>query len=51
MLIASLKGVPVGLLRFGFFWDTIPFMNLLLLIPAFRRGATRNNFQEVVNLD
>lgn len=37
ILLAIVKGEPIGWLRFGFFWDTIPFMNLLFLHPAFRQ--------------
>jgi len=27
---------PVGWLRFGFFWDSIPFMHMLVVLPLYR---------------
>ena len=36
ILIAENEGVPVGWLRFGFFWDEIPFANLLYILSPFR---------------
>jgi len=37
VLVAEVDGVAVGCLRWGLFWDAIPFMNLLFLVPE-RRG-------------
>ena len=36
VLIARQDGAPVGWLRFGFLWDTIPFMNMLSLQEPYR---------------
>lgn len=36
IVIAQLHGQPVAWLRFGFFWDTIPFMNLLFVVGGVR---------------
>ena len=46
ILIATIKGEPVGWLRFGFFWDTIPFMNLLFLLANFRKKGIGSKFVE-----
>lgn len=35
--VALLQGHPVGLLRFGLFWDQIPFMWLLAVEERYRR--------------
>ena len=37
VLVAEVDGVTVGCLRWGLFWDAIPFMNLLFVVPG-RRG-------------
>ena len=37
ILLAQTEIGCIGLLRFGWFWDLIPFMNLLLVLPEFRR--------------
>ena len=37
VMVADLHGSAVGLLRWGLFWDEVPFMNLLWVI-ATRRG-------------
>jgi ribosomal protein S18 acetylase RimI-like enzyme len=37
VLVADVGGAAVGLLRWGLFWDEVPFMNLLWVIPE-RRG-------------
>ncbi len=37
VLVVELEGVLVGWLRFGLFWDSIPFMNLLYLLDGYRR--------------
>ena len=37
VLLAESGGFSVGLLRWGLFWDALPFMNLLHVVPA-RRG-------------
>lgn len=40
VMIASADDDPVGFLRWGLFWDQIPFMNLLWLLPDWRgRGV------------
>ncbi len=36
VLVARLSGAPVGWLRFNYFWDTIPFMNMLLVLAPHR---------------
>jgi len=36
VLLAELCGVPTGLLRFSFLWDTMPFMNLLFIVEEHR---------------
>ena len=36
VLLAEADGTAVGLLRWGLFWDEIPFMNHLYVIPASR---------------
>ena len=37
VMVAEIDGTPVGCLRWGLFWDAIPFMNLLFVVPG-RRG-------------
>jgi N-acetylglutamate synthase-like GNAT family acetyltransferase len=37
VLVAEMDGVVVGCLRWGLFWDEVPFMNLLWVLPD-RRG-------------
>lgn len=42
MLLASLDAQPVGWLRWGYFWDSIPFMNhLFVLEPQRGKGIGR----------
>lgn len=36
VLVARLNGSPVGWLRFNYFWDTIPFMNMLVVLDHHR---------------
>jgi ribosomal protein S18 acetylase RimI-like enzyme len=36
VLVAEVDGDVVGLLRWGLFWDHVPFMNLLWVLPARR---------------
>jgi len=36
ILLTVLDKNPVGWLRFGFFWDTIPFMNQLFILSDYR---------------
>ena len=36
VLLAETAGGPVGLLRWGLFWDELPFMNLLWVAPEQR---------------
>jgi ribosomal protein S18 acetylase RimI-like enzyme len=37
VLVAWYDGAVVGWLRYGYFWDAIPFMNLLYLLEPYRR--------------
>ena len=37
VLLAEQDGQTVGWLRWGLFWDEIPFMNMLYLLEGFRR--------------
>jgi GNAT superfamily N-acetyltransferase len=37
VMVADVDGAAVGLLRWGLFWDQVPFMNLLWVVPE-RRG-------------
>jgi GNAT superfamily N-acetyltransferase len=37
VMVAEVAGAPVGCLRWGLFWDAIPFMNLLFVL-AEQRG-------------
>lgn len=37
VLVARVEGELVGELRFSFFWDLIPFMNLLFVKEAYRQ--------------
>jgi len=30
-------GIPIGLFHYTFFWDSIPFLNLLYILPAFQK--------------
>lgn len=43
ILIALAEHEPIGFLRWGWFWDTIPFMNMLIVVEMWRRKgvATR----------
>lgn len=36
VMVIAVDGVVVGILRWGLFWDEIPFMNLLWLLPDWR---------------
>lgn len=36
VLVAEVDGVLAGLLRWGLFWDEVPFMNLLWVVPQWR---------------
>ena len=36
VLVAEVDGVLTGLLRWGLFWDEVPFMNLLWVVPQWR---------------
>jgi GNAT superfamily N-acetyltransferase len=36
VLVAELDGAAVGCLRWGLFWDAVPFMNLLFVVPECR---------------
>jgi GNAT superfamily N-acetyltransferase len=36
VLIAQMGGSPVGWLRFNYFWDAIPFMNMLFVLASHR---------------
>ena len=37
VLVVRREGAVVGWLRFSYFWDTIPFMNMLFLLQPYRR--------------
>ena len=37
VLIAEEDGCPAGWLRWNLFWDNTPFMNMLFLLPEYRR--------------
>ncbi len=37
VIVAEKGGVFAGWLRWGLFWDSIPFINMLFLLPGFRR--------------
>jgi ribosomal protein S18 acetylase RimI-like enzyme len=39
IIVVILNQKPIGWLRFGFFWDTIPFMNLLFILSDHRRNG------------
>jgi len=43
ILLVILEKEPVGWLRFGLFWDEIPFMNLLFILPEFRKRKLGTN--------
>jgi GNAT superfamily N-acetyltransferase len=36
VMVAEVDGVTVGCLRWGLFWDAIPFMNFLFVVPEQR---------------
>ena len=36
VMVVEVDGVVVGFLRWGLFWDQIPFMNLLWILPDWR---------------
>ena len=36
VMLAEVDQAPVGLLRWGLFWDQVPFMNLLWVVPEWR---------------
>jgi GNAT superfamily N-acetyltransferase len=36
VMVAEVDGLTVGCLRWGLFWDSIPFMNLLFVVPEQR---------------
>jgi len=44
ILIASEKKIFIGFLRFGYFWDNIPFLNILYLDKAYRRKGIGRQF-------
>ena len=37
VLLCEEAGQPVGWLRWNLFWDNTPFLNMLFLMPGFRR--------------
>jgi len=40
VMVAEIDGVAIGCLRWGMFWDEVPFMNLLWVVPQWRgRGV------------
>ena len=42
VMVAEVDRATVGCLRWGLFWDAIPFMNLLFVVPE-RRGRGRHD--------
>jgi hypothetical protein len=36
VLVAEVDGAAAGCLRWGLFWDAVPFMNLLFVVPECR---------------
>ncbi|WP_379071821.1 GNAT family N-acetyltransferase [Mesorhizobium sp. UC22_110] len=38
-IIAEQEGEPIGFLRFSWFWGTIPFMDLIMVLPDHRRSG------------
>ena len=36
VMVVEVDGVAVGFLRWGLFWDRVPFMNLLWVLPEWR---------------
>ena len=36
VMVVEVDGVAVGFLRWGLFWDQVPFMNLLWVLPDWR---------------
>ena len=36
VMVAEVDDARVGCLRWGLFWDAVPFMNLLLVVPEWR---------------
>lgn len=38
-IIAEQEGEPVGFLRFSCFWGTIPFMDLIMVLPGYQRSG------------
>lgn len=38
VMVAVVDGAVVGCLRWGLFWDEVPFMNLLWVLPEWRGG-------------
>lgn len=49
VLVCEDGGAPVGWLRWNLFWDNTPFLNLIFLLPGFRRqgfGQTLLRFWE-----
>ncbi len=47
VLVAEIDGVAVGLLRWGLFWDQVPFMNLLWIRPEWRGQGVGTKLVEV----
>lgn len=39
ILVAEADGVLAGWLRYGLFWDEIPFMNMLYVLAEYRRNG------------
>jgi GNAT superfamily N-acetyltransferase len=37
--VAELDGTPVGFLRFSWFWGTIPYMEMIQVLPELRRSG------------
>ena len=40
IILAKNAGKIIGWLRFGYFWDQYPFMNMLMILEEYRRKGT-----------
>ncbi|AOM80181.1 GNAT family N-acetyltransferase [Pedobacter steynii] len=46
ILIAAVEGREIAYLRFGYFWDNIPFMNLLFVEEDYRKQGVGKRLAE-----
>lgn len=51
ILIAEHNDAPIGWLRWGLFWDEIPFMNMLTVLPSDRGQGTGRSLVEYWETD